>query len=254
MRRAILVLLVLGTWTCCPGFAAPAHGEDFRIDTDIYVGSATTPSAEVLTIFQGGIVYDFQKLETMVLEPRRGKITFLDKDRQARTTLETVELLDATISLQTEALKSKNRAVLAAAKPDFQTSTDEVVENGSRFTRLMFKSAPLQYTVLGQAARSPEAAQEYKYLVDWSARLNSIRTGQPAAARLEVNEALAAKGLVPYRIERTMPGGTPVRTQHSVIWKLSQDDHSRIDETGTQLVNFRLESFDQYVANQVKKR
>src|SRR5690348_13125228 len=107
MRRAFLILLVLGTWTCCLGFTTVLRAEDFRIYTDYFVGSEKKPSAEVLTIFQGGIVYDFQDPEITILEPRRGKLTLLNTKHQVRAMLETAELLDAAISLQTEALKSK---------------------------------------------------------------------------------------------------------------------------------------------------
>lgn len=245
MRRAWLVIWAL-ILSVTGGSAALA--EDFRIDTDLYIGNQKTPSAEVLTIFQGGIAYDFQGSETMILDHNRGRLTLLNTKKQQRATLETAELLDATISLQTEALKSKNATTIAAANPQFQKAADAVNENGNALTRLTFKSAPLQYTVLGQPSRVPEAVQEYKYVADWSARLNSIRTGMPAAARLEVNEALAAKGLLPYRIERVMADAKTreVRTQHLVNWKLSQDDHRRIDEANTQFANFKLVGFEEY--------
>lgn len=249
MRRALLILFVMGTLLSCSGFASLLRAEDFRIDTDYYVGSAKTPTLEVLTIFHGGIAYDFQEPEITILDPRRGRFTLLDTKNQVRATVETAELLEAAIGLQSAALQSKNPALVAAARPEFQKSSEEFNENGNVFTRLTFRSAPLQYTVVGQAARVPEAAQEFKYFADWSARLNSIRNGLPAGARLELNEELAAKGLIPTRIERSIPGAkkSEVRTQHSVIWKLSQDDHRRIDTANNHLVNFRLVTFDEYV-------
>jgi len=257
MRRAtwFFVTACVLAVSCCGG---SARAEDFRVDTDYYVGNEKKPSAEVLTIFQGGIAYDFQGVETMVLDPRRGKLTLLDSERKVRADLETAELLDAATSLQAVALDSKNPALVAAAKPEFQKSSEDFQQNGGQFTRLTFQSAPLRYIVEAQAARTPEAVQEYKYFVDWSARLNSLRPGgQPAGARLEINEDLAAKGLIPTRIDRVIPDARirEVRAQHSVIWKLSQDDHSRIDKTGTQLVKFQLVSFDQYIKiNKTAKR
>ena len=254
MCRATRIGLALAFAVVCGVTASVLRAEDFRIDTDYYIGSDKTPNAMVLTIFQGGNIYDFQLKgpEVTIYEPRRGKITLLDVKRELRTTLDTADLLDAAISLQTAALQSTKPLqpiFIAAAKPEFQTDTENFSENGNSYTRLTFQSAPLQYTVVAQAARFPAAAQDFKYCADWSARLNSIRPGGlPAGARLEVNEALAAKGLIPTSIERSTPGAklTEVRTRHLVNWKLSQDDHRRIDETGNQLARFKAVSFAEY--------
>ncbi|MCU0875712.1 MAG: hypothetical protein MUE50_25550, partial [Pirellulaceae bacterium] len=39
--------------------AMPAMGEDFRIETDVFLGAEKEPVAQSVTLFSGGLVYDF---------------------------------------------------------------------------------------------------------------------------------------------------------------------------------------------------
>lgn len=266
MRQALNLLTVVWMLAMIATAASVARGEDFRIDTDIFIGSSKTPAAEVLTLFHSGNVYDFQlsgSEEITMFEPRRAQLTVIDPLKKRRTTLSTLDLLNAAVSLQTAVVEQRNPnpVFLAAAQPVFEVTSEEIQENGSDFTRLTFAGKPIQYTVTAQKARHPSAANEYRYFSDWSARLSSLRPGSglPAGARCEVNDALARKGLLPTKVEREiqetplaraglLPRKSEVRSQHLVVWALSQEDMKRIDRVGDLLVNTKLVSFEEYCA------
>ncbi len=261
MRCAPILLTVAFSLTAyCAFSTAPAAAEDFRIDTEMFVGSEKEPSVETLTIFANGQIYDFlltkpaEFNEFTVFEPRRGILTLLDVKRQVRASMTTQELLDAAVTLQTAAIQSSNPVFAAAAQPSFQTQTEDMTtKGGSVFKQLTFTDKLIHYTVHAETARQPGAARDYKYFADWYARLNSVRTGNlPAGARLEVNDALAKQGLIPTRVERVIQVNPlrklEMRTQHLVNWTLSNEDRRRIDEVGNHLASaqIRLVTFDEY--------
>lgn len=277
MRGALNLLRVVGLFAVLAAATTVARGEDFRVDTDVFVGASKEPVAEVLTIFQAGRVWDFQLTkpdaqpakagpqraqteEITLFEPQRGMLTLIDGGRRVRVSLTTNELLNAAIDLQTAVTQQKNPnpIFLAASKPVFDVTSEEFEENGNKFTRLNFAGRPIQYTVTGQVAKHPAAATEYRYFSDWSARLSSLRPGNlPAGARLEVNDALAKKDLIPKEVHRVIhetaltrvgyvPKKIEVRSQHLVVWALSQEDHKRIDRAGDLLANSKPVSFEEF--------
>lgn len=242
-----LAFVVVGQTLC--------SAEDFRIDTEIFRGSSKTPEIEVLTIFHSGNVYDFQLTEPQeitVFEPRRGVLTLLNVKEKKKASVTTQELLNAALNMQAAAVNAGNPVFAAAAQPVFEMTSADFQENNSNFTRLTFVGKPIQYTVTGQTARHPAAANDYRYFSDWSARLSSLRSGNlPAGARLEVNDAIAKKGLLPTKVERVIQESTfgrkiEVRSQHLVVWTLSQEDIKRIDIVGDHLTNFMHVTFEEF--------
>jgi hypothetical protein len=253
MRRAAMIIgLVLVSVA-----GIPARGEDFRIDTEVFIGTEKKPEVEMLTIFAQGRIYDFRLTkpeEITIYEPTRGVVTLVHVDRQVKATLTTQELLQAATDLQAAALNSADSDAVfkTAAKPDYQPKSEDFVENGNKYKKLLLSGKPIEYTVTAQAPRHPDAARHYKYFADWSARLTSIRPNNlPAGARLEVNDAIAKEGLIPIRVERVIQANAlsrklEVRSEHLVNWILSAEDNRRIDLAGDHLANAKLVTFGAY--------
>lgn len=255
MRHGLKLFLLLTSLAFAFMGQAICSAEDFRIDTEIFRGSSKTPEIEVLTIFQSGNVYDFQLTdpqEITVFEPRRGVLTLLNVKDKKKASVTTQELLQAALNMQGAAVQGGNPVFAAAAQPVFELTSAEFKENNSKFTKLTFAGKPIQYTVTGQVARHPAAANEYRFFSDWSARLSSLRAGNlPAGARLEVNAEIAKNGLLPTKVERLIQESRfgkkiEVRSQHLVVWTLSQEDVKRIDIVGDQLTQFTLVSFEEF--------
>jgi hypothetical protein len=256
MRCNLVWLLVGLTCALCCAPNQTVHAEDFRVDTEVFRGSSKEPIAEILTIFHHGNVYDFQLArphEITISEPRQGRVTLLNVQHKKKAVIDTLELLNAAINVQAAAAQLNNPVFVAAAEPAFEVTSSEYSENNSKFTKLVFANKTLQYTVSGQLARHPAAANDYRYFSDLSARLSSLRSGGlPAGARLEVNAEIANKGLLPKSVERVVHesrfGKSEVRTEHLVVWTLAQEDRKRIDTASTYLVEFALLDFNSFCA------
>ncbi len=62
----------------------------------------------------------------------------------------------------------------------------------------------------------------------------------PPGARLKLNAALAAHGVVPVEIRRKVESeATTLRATHLFTWRLSREDRMRIDEAQSHLANFK---------------
>jgi hypothetical protein len=236
--------------------SARGGAQDFRIDTEIFIGDEKEPAAETLTIFSQGMIYDFlltEPAEMTVLDTLRGRFTLLDPARRVKCGLGTQEVLDQSLALATHAVQSRDTLFAFAAKPEFETKVEEFEENGQPRTRITLTGKPLGYVVIGREPEKPEAVAAFRYFADQFARLNSLRAGNlPAGARLEVNEALADRRLIPLEVTRTIPATNPlgreivVKSRHLVNWSLSGEDRKKIDRAGTGLAEFSAVGFEQY--------
>jgi hypothetical protein len=236
--------------------AAVAVGQDFRVDTELFVAAEKEPALETLTIFSEGLVYDFvltEPKEVVILDIQRGRFSLLDETKQIRATLATQDLLDFTLSLEQHAASAKNPLLVFAAKPQFTTTEKVQEQNGQSLVELRLTGKPLEYVVLGQRPERPEAAKIYRHFADWYARLNATRPGNlPAGARLAVNEELGRRELLPREVTRIITPANPlarkseVKSRHLVNWALSGEDRRRIERASDGLATFRAVSYDEY--------
>jgi hypothetical protein len=240
----------------------PSAAQEFRVDTELFIGDEKEPVAETLTIFSQGLVYDFLiggPEEITMLDTVRGRLTLLDPARKVRCGLGVQELLDQTLSLETRAAESKDALFMFAAAPQFEAKAEEYTENGQQFVRLNLTAQAMDYAVVARPAERPEAVHAFRYFADQFARLNSLRPGNlPPGARLDLNRAMAERKLLPLEITRTIPAANPlgrklvVRSRHLVNWSLSGEDRKKIDRAGTCLAEFASVSFDEYRASSAK--
>jgi hypothetical protein len=237
---------------CC----SAASGQDFRVDTELFVGAEKTPALETLTIFTGGLVYDFvltEPREVVILDPQRGRFSLLDESRKVRASLATQDLVDFTLALEKQAGESKSPLLVFAARPQFQTTEKAIEEGGQSLIELRLSGKPLDYVVLAQKGEQLEAAKIYRHFADWYARLNATRPGNlPAGARLALNEELGRRELMPREVTRSISPANPlarkdvVKSKHLVNWTLSGEDRRRIERAGDWLATFPAVSYDDY--------
>ena len=224
-------------------------GDDFRVETDVFVEDEEQPIVETLTIFSGDVIYDFllgENGEITFFDNRQGgRIVLLDPARKIRTTLKTEELVEFVAAIKVSA--SQNAANLLV-DPKFTTTFDE------QTNELTLASERLTYRVKGMAAKDPSAVQRYRRFADWYARLNSARPGNlPPFARIQLDKALAERNLIPEEIERTLvfdqrigDKEVVVRSRHITNWILSSTDRKRIDQVGRFMANFKKVGLAEY--------
>jgi hypothetical protein len=252
-----LVLALVG-WAA----ASLAAAQDFRIDTEVFVGPLDRkdiePASETLTIFANEMVYDFllaEPREITLFDPLRGRFTLMDDSRKVKASLSTQEVLDYVLSFDSHAAQSKNPLFAFAADPQFETSAEEVRENGQSLVRITLAADPLSYVALGQKPQQAQSVRAYRQFADWFARLNAARPGNlPPEARMVLNQTLADRGLLPLEVTRTIvTSGTfgrekklEVKTRHLVNWTLSGEDRKRLEHAGDCLARYQAVSFDEY--------
>jgi len=151
-------------------------------------------------------------------------------------------------------VEGKNALLAFAARPQFETTSEEVNENGQQLVRLKLAGKLLEYSALGQKPQRPEAVKIYRHFADWYARLNATRDSNlPPGARLALNAELADRELLPREIVRTMiTSANPlakkdeVKSQHLVNWTLSGEDRKKIDRAHDSMATFKAVSYDEY--------
>ena len=234
---------------------SPTHGQaadEFRCDTEVFVGTEKEPVQALLTIFYTGkLVYDFQlskdskEGEITVYDIERGTIELLNPHREQRCTILTDDLLRFTALYRTR--KAESDLFKFCIQPVFEKTFAE--------NSLKLASSQVTYSVSCIKPKWAGAERRYSEFADWSAQLNGMRPGNlPPFPRMELNEALAANDVLPESIERTIVTRhltgrrtETVRSHHLFNWILAGRDRQRIEEVGERLVKYKLISPDDYL-------
>ena len=227
-----------------------ATTDDFRIETDVFLGAEKEPMAQNVTLFTGSLVYDFPLIgpqEITVFDASRGRFILLDVPRKTKTTLQTQELLEITAAIKVQA-QGMDGVFAFAAAPQLKRELDE--QGGW----LSLSSSWLTYRVKGIKPPRSETAAVYRDFADWYARLNATRPGSlPPFPRLELNQLLAERQEIPEEVELTVEPKNRwagrkliVRSRHLANWRLSNTDRKRIDTAGSYMADFQAVSFQEY--------
>jgi hypothetical protein len=252
--RSVLCLVSLGMLM---SLASNLPAQDFRVDTDVFVGEEKEPIAETQTIFSGGRVYDFllgNAPEITIFDPGHGRFTLLDPGRKLQCTIANQELLEYVLELNKAAIAQKVPLFVAAADPQFEVKSEATGEGQAAWTKVTLESKLITYTATGKEPAQATTADSFKQFADWYARLNAVRGGGglPPGARLALNRELAERRLLPDEIVRVtnQPGlrgkKLEVRSRHLFNWILSVADRQKIEQAGDHLANFQAVSFSEY--------
>ena len=94
---------------------------------------------------------------------------------------------------------------------------------------LVLSNDRVTYRAEGMVPADKAAVLQYQEFADWYARLNALRGNLPPFLRIQLNAAIAQRGLIPKTIERTIAekslvGGKrqTVRSQHLANWRAVQ--------------------------------
>jgi len=228
-------------------FAAVAQGQDFRIETAVFESNEKKPSIESLTIFNADKVYDFllsDPRETIVMDLKRGRFILLDPERKMKSEL----LMDDVSKFNHDLIEQASQRDAELIRPDFKYLHEE---EGDWH---ILSSDRLTYRAKGTPVRFKDAALRYRESADWSAQVNALRPGNPPPfARMQLNQLMAEKGLIPKEVEReiVMKNVLPakkikVRALSSVYWQLNTEDQKKIHHADDQMATFAAAAPDQY--------
>jgi len=222
--------------------------EEFRIETEVFVDNGKEPAVETVTIFAAGVVYDFLRTgveEITMFDRYRNRLVLMDTQRKVKTELALDSILAYVAQMKTQ---------LTENDQEYLTGEEMQATDGPDGW-LALSNGRVTYRATGIAPKSKEAAVEYQQFADWYARLNAMRRGNsPPFARIQLNSELAARGLVPKTVERTIvqkrglqEKKQVLRSEHLANWRLSQSDRKLIDRAGGFLADFVDVPFREYV-------
>jgi hypothetical protein len=252
MARCIHLLLA---FTCAISVTlaavTPSLAQEFRIETDVYIGEEETAASHTVTLFEKAAVYDFSDNPKQIViyrgesEGRPAQFILLDPKSQRRTDIEVDRVEKLMEKLTRWAAAQKDPMMQFHAAPSFEEKFD--VEG----RRLTLSSPQWTYRAATIAADNEPALKRYQEFTDRYAELTAmLYKSPPPAPRQALNAALAKHGVVPVEIQRTTGGDdkNAVRTTHLFSWRLSREDRSRLDEAQAFLANFKKVDNREFIA------
>lgn len=228
-----------------------AWAQDFRVETDIYVGTAPEPQLKYVTVFAGSTTYDFRLTEPkewVIYDAAAKRINILSPEYAVRTEISQNELVDFMAGLKANVTESEPLFHFAC-NPTF----DNEIDSANRI--LLLKSGLLSYRFHGESPKPnfQNAVSRYQDFADWSARLSGMRAGNlnlPPFARIEANRVLAQQGWIPLEVTRTTVSRSKkveLRSKHSFHWLVPESDRRMINKASDELIQFKLLPYKKFI-------
>jgi len=197
------------------GLAGRGLAQEFRVETDIFVGEATESSSHTVTLFEKSAVYEFVESPKQVVvyrtgeEGHGGQFILLDPETQKRTVVEVDRVEKLMTKLNRWAAEHKDPLLKFSADPKFEETFD--AEHGS----LTLANPEWTYRVATVEAEDEAAVKRYQDFMDRYAALSSmVYNSAPPGPRVALNAALAKHRVVPVEIYRTTGGEGKTAVRH----------------------------------------
>lgn len=211
-----------------------AQDSGFRLETDVFEQGKDKPAAQTVTLFRGGIAFDFPRdapTVTMV-DPQGNRIVLFDSERKIQAVINLSEL-----SKLITIAKSQAPELIANIITEAETVREEEKQT-------VVGGAVLKYTATHQSPPKPEYARDYAAFANALAQLNAGR--EPARlpyARLKLNDVLRKKSVMPKEVTRTISVGSKPVVTRSVVhatWSLGKEHDKRIASVGEMLTTYTV--------------
>ncbi|MCH2182964.1 MAG: hypothetical protein MK108_13245 [Mariniblastus sp.] len=228
-------------------------GQEFRIDTELYLDDSSKSSSRNMTLFSDAVVYDFLMSDSPTPEPiqitifnrSEKKFILIDMQRKVRCELERTQLIKLLEAMRKEAMQNETVRFMADIqfKEDYDI-TSEAVEARSDLIRYELKgSHPSDSTIL----------PAYHDFLDHYTMLGATDPQRfPPFARMKFNQIIKKYGWVPQTI--TFSVGTnevfqrpmKAKTEHILNMNLSDRDRERIELAKRCWMNYQMVNLSDY--------
>ena len=209
--------------------------QDFRIETELYVGDANKSSSRNVTVFSDSLVYDFlmsdtaasQPIQITVFDRTEKKFILIDMQQKVRLELERTQLIKLLEGLRTETMQNESVRFMA----DIQFKEEFDITSGV----VEAKSDLIRYKLKGNHPTDSTILPAYHDFLDHYTMLGATDPQRfPPFARMKFNQVIKKYGWIPTEV--TFSVGTnevfqramKARTQHTLNMNLSDRDRERI--------------------------
>ena len=235
----------------CP--SSDLLGQDFRIDSQIYVDGQSLPVSENITLFASGIIYDFQISssgkpetgETVIFDSRHKRFTLLNHAKKTKLNLLDLQLLSIYEGVRKETRQDHRSKFL---------TDDPFVEDIDLSANLVTLTTPqIEYRYSGSQPENVLILEQYNNFLYHFTMLNvSDPTKVPPFARMELNKSIKRLGWIPSEIEISVKQNSLFRiafrakSKHTVRYQLSQKDQNKIESIKKHWAQFEPVTLAEY--------
>ncbi len=236
----MVAVAIFGALFESPTFESRANAQEFRIESEVYSGDSTEPGSHNITLFSGGMIYDYQMsneadsqpVEIAVYDSRDQSFVLIDCERNMRLEVSHVELIKMLEGLRQQTLRDDQTSFLI----------NEPFEENYDFASgiVTLDSASISYRFQGKQPDDVSILPVYFQFIDQFSQLNASDPHKlPPFPRLRLNQSIQKFGWIPDTIHVTLRPNPLFRSQvdltskHTLIPELSNADQLRIAETKT---------------------
>ncbi|MBX3418893.1 MAG: hypothetical protein KF851_14920 [Pirellulaceae bacterium] len=230
----------------------PIAGQEFKIESQVYMDQQTTPIASTVTLFQEKLVFDISigpdgssATEVVIFDSRNQSFELIDVAKERRVHLEQFEIVRIIESLRQQG--AQDERLLALIEPNLQ----ETIDLSGRFLRMA--NSQLVYEAKCESPTDVTLLPTYFEFLDQYTRLAATDPRRmPPFARLELNQAMKKHGWMPKEINLKLEGGElsartlNLTSKHQLIGRLSDQDKKRIELARRQWLQFKQVSLSEY--------
>ena len=237
VKYAKITLLLAISWLLIPQCGTSLLlGQDFRIDSQVYIDAQRSPVSENITLFSSGIIYDFQLSdtgeieteETVIFDSRQKTFTLLNHAKKTKLELSDLQL----ISIY-EGVRKETRLDYRSKFLTDDSFSEDFDPNANSIT---LSSPQIEYRYTGSQPSNVSILEQYNDFLHYFTLLNvSDPTKVPPFARMELNKSIKRIGWLPAEIQISVQQNHLFReafsakSKHSVRYQLSKQDQDRID-------------------------
>ena len=210
--------------------------QDFRIETDLYIGESTKASSRNVTIFSDLLVYDFlmsdaadaAPIQIAIFDRTEKKFILLDTEKKVRLEIERSQLIKLLEGLRKETMQDESSRFMA----DIQFQEDFDISS----SQIKAKSGLIQYELKGTHPTDSSILPAYHDFLDHYTMLGATDPQRfPPFARMKFNQIIKKYGWLPSEIrfgvgtDDVFKRAMKAQTQHTLNMNLSDRDQERIE-------------------------
>lgn len=220
---------------------------DFRIETDVTPAGQAEPIHQSVTVFHAGIAYDYSLAEPhriTVIDPAQDRVLFLDSAREVKTEVALSHLHSFMEGARKEMANSKMAPALEDAnvvRVDEHSGTVVVGQNYFRY-----EAKPVQ-------PDNPRIARLFAEFANASSCINAWQSpdrSPPSFARMQLNETLASRDLIPGEITRTTISSNGqehvLQSRMHTKWQLADEDKKTAEKFATMVAIYPTIDVEDY--------